>query len=382
MSFFERFKEKECKICGKKSASISQILSVCVDCIRDKPEKAMPYIQEAHRISRVKHGLPIRPPKTVGGIPCNLCSNECIIGNGERGFCGLRENIDGKLKSLTNPDQAILYTYPDPHVTNCCAAWFCPAGTGLGYPKYACKPGAEVGYLNYAVFFYGCNFNCLFCQNSSHKDINQKWTVKIDDFVGEVLRNQRYTCVCYFGGSPEPQLPFAVKVSKRILEEKESSRIIRICFEWNGCGNPKLVKEIAQLALESGGNIKFDLKAFNPNLSLALSGVLNKRAYENFELIAREFYDKRKEVPVLTATTLLVSGYVDHVEVEQIAKFIAELNPEIPYSLLVFHPDFMMRDLPVTPVKQVKLCYEAAKKHLKNVNIGNIHLLGLSVTRL
>ena len=83
-------------------------------------------------------------------------------------------------------------------------------------------------------------------------------------------------------------------------------------------------------------------------------------------------------VPVLTATTLLVPGYVDHVEVEGIAKFISELNPEIPYSLLVFHPDFMMRDLPITPVKQVKLCYEAAKKHLRNVNIGNLHLLGLS----
>ena len=263
-------------------------------------------------------------------------------------------------------------------VKNCCAAWFCPAGTGLGYPKYACKPGAEIGYSNYAVFFYGCNFNCLFCQNSDHKNLGQGRLVGVEDFVGEVLEDKRYTCICYFGGSPEPQLPFAIKASKMVLEGKGSKRIVRICFEWNGCGNPKLVREAAELALESGGNLKFDLKAFNPNLSLALSGVSNRRAYENFEFVAREFYDKRREVPVLTATTLLVPGYVDHVEVEGIAKFISELNPEIPYSLLVFHPDFMMRDLPITPVKQVKLCYEAAKKHLRNVNIGNLHLLGLS----
>ena len=373
-----RLGEKECKVCGKKSLTVSQILGVCVDCVRGKPEKAYPYIMEAHRVSRVKYGLPVKPPKTGGGIPCNLCSNECIIGDGEKGFCGLRENQNGKLKSLTSQNQALLYTYRDPHVTNCCAAWFCPAGTGLGYPKYACKPGAEIGYSNYAVFFYGCNFNCLFCQNSDHKNLGHGRLVGVEDFVGEVLEDKRYTCICYFGGSPEPQLPFAIKASKMVLEGKGSKRIVRICFEWNGCGNPKLVREAAELALESGGNLKFDLKAFNPNLSLALSGVSNRRAYENFELVAREFYDKRREVPVLTATTLLVPGYVDHVEVEGIAKFISELNPEIPYSLLVFHPDFMMRDLPITPVKQVKLCYEAAKKHLRNVNIGNLHLLGLS----
>ena len=377
MGFFSKFTKKQCKVCGREDVNIAEILGVCVDCIREKPEKVYPYIFEAHRKSRVKYGLPAKPPKTMGGIPCNLCSNECVIGKGEKGFCGLRENVDGKLKSLANSNQAVLYTYPDPHVTNCCAAWFCPAGTGLGYPKYAYTKSAEIGYYNFAVFFYGCNFNCLFCQNSSHKRFDEGYVVKIDRFVQQVLEDKRYSCICYFGGSPEPQLSFAVKASKKILEEKDEKRIVRICFEWNGCGNPKLVREAAQLALESGGNIKFDLKAFNPDLALALSGVPNRRAFENFELIAKEFYGERKDVPVLTATTLLVSGYVDHVEVEQIAKFIADLNPEIPYSLLVFHPDFQMRDLTITPIKQVKLCLEVAKKHLKKVHVGNLHLLGL-----
>mgnify|MGYP000147265773 CR=1 FL=1 len=374
-------KEKTCKVCGKKSETIAEILGVCVDCIRWKFEKALPHLKNAHRLSRIRLGLPVEPPKTLGGIPCNLCSNECVIGVGEKGFCGLRKNVNGKLESLTNPNQGILYAYQDPHVTNCCAAWFCPAGTGLGYPRYAYKPRPETGYLNLAVFFYGCNFNCLFCQNASHKDIDIKWKVSLEDFTKKVSSNPKYSCICFFGGSPEPQLPFALKASKKILEENKG-RIIRICFEWNGCGHPKLVREAAELAFESGGNLKFDLKAFNPNLSYALSGTINRRAYENFEMVAREFYSKRSEVPMLTATTLLVPGYVDHEEVEGIAKFIAELNPEIPYSLLVFHPDFMMCDLPVTPLKQVKLCYEAAKKHLKKVHVGNLHLLGLHMFEL
>ena len=145
---------------------------------------------------------------------------------------------------------------------------------------------------------------------------------------------------------------------------------------WNGCGNRNLVKHTAEISFRSGGIVKFDLKAYDPNLSIALSGVPNKRAYENFQLIAEEFF-KNSAPPVLTATTLLVSFYVDESEVENIARFIANINPEIPYSLLVFPPDFYMRDMPITPREQVQRCYDAAKRHLKNVNIGNKQLLGL-----
>jgi len=34
-----------------------------------------------------------------------------------------------------------------------------------------------------------------------------------------------------------------------------------------------------------------------------------------------------------------------------------------------------MDDLPVTPRRQVEECYRAAKRWLRRVNIGNLHLL-------
>ncbi len=78
---------------------------------------------------------------------------------------------------------------------------------------------------------------------------------------------------------------------------------------------------------------------------------------------------------LLTATTLLVPYYADRQEVREISKFIAEHNRNIPYSLLVFHPDYYLWDLPITPKKQVQACYEEASKYLSKVNIGNKHLL-------
>jgi pyruvate formate lyase activating enzyme len=139
--------------------------------------------------------------------------------------------------------------------------------------------------------------------------------------------------------------------------------------------NSKLAEEAAEIALKSGGNIKFDLKAWSEELNIALCGVSNKPALENFRLIGEKYYNKRAELPMLTASTLLVPGYVDAIEVENIAKFISQISPEIPYTLLAFYPYYIMNDLPTTSRKQAIECQKAAEKHLKNVRIGNIHLL-------
>ena len=279
------------------------------------------------------------------------------------GYCGLRRNVGGRLQHVAGTQWGLAYTYYDPIPTNCCAAWFCAPCQG--------KP---FGY-NLAVFFYGCNFDCLFCQNWSHKRLQEGEKLSVEEFVQRALR-PGVRCICFFGGSPEPQLPFAIRAAEAALKEAQAEgREMRICWEWNGCGHPQLVRRAAELSLRSGGVIKFDLKAWDENLALALSGVPNRRAFENFAMIAREYLPEAKH-PMLTATTLLVTDYVDEEEVSWIAQFIAELNPEIPYSLLIFHGDFAMRDLPPTPLEQAIRCYKAAKAAgLKRVHIGNLHLL-------
>lgn len=244
--------------------------------------------------------------------------------------------------------------YYDPLPTNCCAAWFCPGSKERG--------------VNLAFFFYGCNFDCLFCQNSSHKFLNEASLLSEEDVLRAALSPQ-VRCVCFFGGSPEPQLPFALRVSAKIIAASGNTK--HICWEWNGCGHPALARKAAELSAKSGGTVKFDLKAHHPHIVHALCGTNPSRAFENFAEIHRSFPQKN----LLTATTLLVPYYVDKREVGEIARFISQNNEDIPYSLLVFHPDFLMNDLPVTPRKQAEECYHEARRHLKRVNIGNIHLL-------
>lgn len=374
---YEPNKAKTVALCGHSSVRIAKALQVCVDCVRSEPEKAKEIALQAHVEARIQYGLPERVPRSPDGKLCGICGNACKIGEGERGFCGLKTVKDGKLVDIytRGANEGLLQSYLDPHPTNCCSTWFCPAGTGVGYPDYCFSPErGDRGYFNYAVFMFGCNFNCLYCQNPSHKRLEGTPPVTVEEFSETVRQNKKISCICYFGGDPTPQLPFTLKASKLSLE-KCPERKLKICYETNGAGNSSLEKRAAELCFVSGGNIKFDLKCFDPNLSHVLSGVDNSQSYENFRMAYEEFYEERKDIPVLTGVTLLVPGYVDAVEVENIAKFIADLNPDIPYSLLVFHPQLFFLDMGITPLEQVKKCYQTAKKYLNRVKVGNLHLL-------
>jgi len=136
-----------------------------------------------------------------------------------------------------------------------------------------------------------------------------------------------------------------------------------------------LLKETIRLSLNSGGCIKFDLKAWNEGLNIALTGVTNKRTFENFAIVA-ERIKERPEPPLLVASTLLVPGYMDEEEIRSIAKFIAFLDRRIPYTLLGFYPHFFMSDLPPTSRSFAYRCLEIARQEgLESVRIGNAHLL-------
>lgn len=141
--------------------------------------------------------------------------------------------------------------------------------------------------------------------------------------------------------------------------------------------HPKLLDRAIGYALETGGCIKFDLKAFDEELHLALAGISNRRTLANFARAA-ERNAERGGTPLVVASTLLVPEYVDADQIRRIAGFIASIDPEIPYSLLAFAPNFYMSDLPFTSARQAREAEAAARAAgLVNVRIGNRHLLGL-----
>ena len=362
----------QCKLCNTISKRISKELGVCLKCIREIPEKALSIAMETQRRSRAAFGLPETPPKDPQGFPCNICVNECRIPEDGMGYCGLRENKGGRLAGVS-PKEGKLSWYHDPLPTNCVGEWVCPGGTGTGYPKYAHSSGPEYGYKNLAVFFHACSFNCLYCQNWHFRNETLRPHTNSEHKLASDV-DERTSCICYFGGDPTPQLPFALRASKLALE-KNKGRLLRICWETNGSMGSGLLDKMIELSLNSGGCIKFDLKAWDENLHIALTGITNKRTLENFSRVG-ERIKTRSVPPLLIASTLLVPGYIDENEVGGIARFIASIGPDIPYSLLAFYPHFYMSDLPLTSRGLSERCLKAAQEAgLINVRIGNVHLL-------
>ena len=368
----QRVKKVKCLVCGKESFLISSTLKVCAECIREKFSSIALLVEETHRKTRREFDLPVKPPASPEGITCRYCINQCKIGPGERSFCGIRANLGGKLKGATQK-QGLLDWYYDNLPTNCVADWVCPGGTGSGFPQFSYTQGPEYGYKNLAVFYHGCSFNCLFCQNWHWRDTPEGRKSVSAEVLADCV-DFRTSCICFFGGDPSCQIQHSLEVAK-IARQKNRERILRICWETNGSMSREFLDEMAKIALESGGCIKFDLKAWNEQMHIALCGVSNKATLANFSYLA-SFVDKRPNPPFLVASTLLVPGYVDEKEVRGISRFIASLNPEIPYTLLAFYPQFYMHDLPCTSKSHAQKCKEVAEKEgLCRVRIGNLHLL-------
>jgi pyruvate formate lyase activating enzyme len=193
---------------------------------------------------------------------------------------------------------------------------------------WICTGSRQRGKHNLAVFYNSCTINCLFCQNWHFRemDIGAGQGISAEQLARSA--NAQTYCVCYFGGDPASQMPHALASAKRLAE-----RGIVVCWETAGTSYPKLLDRAVQLSLETGGCIKFDLKAYTEPLHIALMGWSNRRTLANFARAAARI-GEHPDRPLVIASTLLVPGYVDADEVGRIARFIAQHNPDIPHSCL------------------------------------------------
>jgi pyruvate formate lyase activating enzyme len=176
------------------------------------------------------------------------------MSEGEYGFCGLRTVQNGKLYHLAGtPDRGLLHWYRDPLPTNCVADWVCE---GRRHP----------GYHNLAVFYASCTANCLFCQNWHFRQVSPTMSETITAKALAAESNPHTFCVCFFGGDPASQMPHALATSKYL-----AARRVRVCWETNGMMHPRLLDAALQYSQETGGCVKFDLKAYDEELHLTLT---------------------------------------------------------------------------------------------------------------
>lgn len=345
---------RKCDFCNKEYDYISNSLPFCRNCILERFEDIKEKIVEKHEISRKEFNLTPFPPSY--GIKCGLCKRDCKIGEGEYGFCGLKKVLNGKLINIGSKERGFLKYYYDPLPTNCVADW-------------VCKGHKKIGYFNLAIFYETCSLNCLFCQNYHFKYLDPEIEKPLtpEEIIEKI--NERVYCICFFGGDPTTQALHSIEIAKGALNKN-----VVVCYESNGLWNEKILEEIVFYVKESGGILKFDIKAWNKEIYFALTGYGGEGVFKNFKKCCEILKEDSKKH--LCVSTLLVPGYINEDEIRNIARFIKSFDPEIPYALLAFAPHFKMKDIRRTKREEAEKFFKIAKEEgLKNVRVGNIFLL-------
>jgi pyruvate formate lyase activating enzyme len=272
---------------------------------------------------------------------CYLCPQHCKIAEGKVGICGVRQNVGGKLYSLIYGRASAVHV--DPMEKK---------------PLFHFKPGQPILSLGSV----GCNLRCLHCQNF---DISQ---AKVNDFDLSRL-------------SPEEVSHMTLANSCHAVAFTYNEPTIWHEFTFDACKAAK-DHDISTVYVTNGFMEEAPLRELAPFLDAMNIDV--KGFKEGFY---HEVCKARLE-PVLKTTSLALRLGV-HIELtyliipkkndseEEMRDFCkwvsSELGQKVPVHFTRFHPDYMMSDVPATPLKTMHLAYRIAMEEgLQFAYLGNI----------
>ena len=275
-------------------------------------------------------------------VRCFLCNHKCLIKEGTRGICGVRENREGTLLSLVYGK--VIARHVDPIEKK---------------PLFHFLPNTK----SYSIATVGCNFKCSFCQNA---DISQMPTdhkrIWGEDMTPATIVNEalasRSATISYTYTEPTIYFELAVDTARLAV-----SKGIKNIFVSNGYMTEECLKEIYPDL--HGANI--DLKSFSDEFYKKQCGAKLAPVLKTIELM-------RKMGVWIEVTTLLIPGLNDsREELKGIAKFLADLDPDIPWHISRFHPTYKLTDVYPTPPETIQkarqIGYEAGLKYVYSGNL-------------
>jgi pyruvate formate lyase activating enzyme len=276
-------------------------------------------------------------------VQCHLCAHECLIALSKRGICAVRENRGGVLYSLVYGK--IVSGNVDPIEKK---------------PLFHFLPGTRA----FSIATVGCNFQCQHCQNfdiSQYPRLHNKEIIGSDltpaDIVAEA-RSTHSSTIAYTYTEPTIFSEFCYDTA--VLAREEG---IRNVYVSNGFMTESSANAMAKVI--DGDNI--DLKSFSDKF---YRKVCKARLQPVLDTIAR-----MKALGVwVEVTTLLIPGLNDSdSELKDIANFIKQTGPEIPWHVTAFYPTYKMLDRPRTPVSTLRRARDIGlEAGLRYVYTGNI----------
>ncbi|HGE70181.1 TPA: AmmeMemoRadiSam system radical SAM enzyme, partial [Candidatus Poribacteria bacterium] len=160
---------------------------------------------------------------TDNRVRCDLCNHRCVISDGKRGLCGVRENKSGILYSLVYGK--VVASHIDPIEKK---------------PLFHYLPGS----YSFSISTVGCNFRCSHCQNSdiSQMPVDQNRIIGQDVSPEQIVNlAEKNDCesISYTYTEPTVFMEYAVDIAK-LAKEKG----IKNVFVTNGYMTEEVLKDV------------------------------------------------------------------------------------------------------------------------------------------
>ncbi|MBT9163158.1 MAG: hypothetical protein DDT24_00061 [Chloroflexi bacterium] len=271
---------------------------------------------------------------------CQLCPHDCVIPEGERGLCGVRQNRGGALYSLVYGK---------------------PVAVSVGPIEKAPFHHFHPGHRRRTIATVGCNMRCLHCHNWS---ISQRAVEEVryrllspHEMIEGVIRDG-LTSVSFTYTEPTVFFEYMYDIA-RLAQE----RGLKTTLVTNGFINPQPLRALLQ-HLDA---VRVDLKAFTEGFyrrvsSASLAPVLNTLTIIEEEGVHLEIINLI--IPTLNDCAAEIRAMCEWI--------LTKLGPDVPLHFNRFFPAFRMTHLPPTPVETLEMAAAIARDvGLRFVYIGN-----------
>jgi len=278
----------------------------------------------------------------AGIVECLLCPRKCRVSDLERGYCGVRENIAGEYYTLV--------------YSKVCSANIDPIEKK---PFFHFLPGTTA----FSIATAGCNMNCKFCQNWSISQFRPEDVNSSDLTPAECARLAHdYKCPTIAYTYSEPTI-FYEYMSDCAIEGKKLG--LRSAVVTAGYIEQEPLLQLIPLV----DAIKIDLKAFTDSYYKDIcSGELQP--------VLDALTTIKESGTWLEIVYLMLPGLNDgQEEISDLCDWLLEnLGPDVPIHFTRFHPSYLLKNLPMTPLGSLEQAHALAKtKGLHYPYIGNVY---------
>ncbi|HXE97460.1 MAG TPA: AmmeMemoRadiSam system radical SAM enzyme [Dongiaceae bacterium] len=277
-----------------------------------------------------------------GLLRCGLCRFNCLIGDGARGICAVRENRGGTLYSLV--------------YGKICAEQVDPIEKK---PLFHVMPGSK----SYSIATPGCNFHCRHCQNYTISQVDPYAPIRGPEQTPQqiVQRAMDNNCSSISYTYTEPTIFFEFAYDTARLARAAGLKNV---FVTNGYISREALATIAPFL--DAANI--DLKGFS-------EGFYRDYVHARLSEVLDSIVEYRKQGIWLELTTLIIPGLNDSdSELHGIAEFIvANLGIDTPWHVSQFYPTYKLTDRPRTPAATLRRAHDIGiAAGLRYVYEGNV----------